>query len=176
MRRHLTAVPRHLPLLLLAATAVLALAGPALAIPTPLPQGAAPYPSALPTAFATLGPGVTPADGAGWLGAASAALGWGAWVLNHWRELGELIALVVALVTAFRTYQWNQLVRLAGDLTFAVATLTNFDNDVKRRLAERELYNKAPAFARAWFTEAQFALAVETGWKLIAKPRLEAKA
>ncbi len=167
---------RHLPLLVLAATAFLALAGPALAIPAPLPQGATPYPSALPTAFATLGPGATlPAD-AGWLGAASAALGWGAWVLAHWRELGELIALIVALVTAIRTYQWNQLVKLAGQLTFSVATLTNFDNDAKRRVAERELYQKAPAIARAWFTEEQFALAVETGWKLIAKPRLEAKA
>lgn len=161
---------RHFPLYLLAACALLAVAGPALAIPSPLPQGAVPYPTAMPTALATLGPGGAPL--AEWAGAVATAIGAGAWVLGHWRELGELLALLVAFVHAARSYQWARLVQLAGQLTFALATLTNFDNDAKRRVAETDLYQKAGPIARSLFSEEQFALAIETGWKLIAKPRL----
>ena len=46
------------------------------------------------------------------------------------------------------------------------------DDAKKRDAAEATLYRNAGPVARVLFTEAQFKLAVETGYKLIAKPRL----
>lgn len=148
----------------LATLALLALANVAFAIPTPAD------PSALPTALAT----AAPAAAFNVTATLAATLAWGSWVMGHWQALGELLALVVAGYHAVRAHQWNQLVSIAGRVTYNLATLTNYDDAAKRRAAISKLYEAAGPLARALFSEAQFALAVETGWKLVAKPQVEA--
>lgn len=155
--------------LLLAALALVVVALPALAIPAPglSPPAVA---SLAPLAAATAAPVVATVS------AFAAALGWGTWVLGHWQDIGALMALAVAFYQAVRAHQWAKLTALAGELTFAIATLTNFDNDQKRRMAETELYSKAGAVAHGLFSEQQFSTALEYGYKLIAKPKLGQKA
>lgn len=161
----------------LTAVAVLALAQVAFAIPTPLgsPSVLATFMPVLPPA---VGPSAVPSAAPIFaIGAAvGAALGWGAWVLTHWQTLGELIAALVALYAAVRAHQWTKLTELAGLVAFNLATLTDWTNEAKRKEGVTRLYAAAGPIARLLFTEAQFALALETGWKLIAKPQLAGKA
>jgi hypothetical protein len=96
----------------------------------------------------------------------------GIWALNHWKELGELIIAVVAFYNVIRAHQWDRLVVTAGDLAYDAANLAGLDKTDKQKHVAGQLYALANPLARKLFSEAQFAMAVETGWKLIAKPRM----
>lgn len=105
-------------------------------------------------------------------GMATTALGFGGWVLANWQQIGELIAALAAIYWAIRNHQWDRLVKEAGRLAYDVAMLTDLDNTQKRELVAGELYALAGPVARKLFTRAHFGMAVEMGWKLIAKPAL----
>lgn len=155
----------------LAIVAMLSLTQVALAIPPPAIATPVP-PTATLLYLPSAAPSAAPAFAV--VAAVGMAFGWGAWVLAHWQAIGELLAALVAIYTAVKTHQWGRLVAEAGRVTFNLATLTNLDGDQKRAEAEKKLYANAGPIARALFTEAQFMLAVETGYKLIAKPQLKA--
>lgn len=103
-------------------------------------------------------------------------INWGAWVLAHWLDIGNVVGGLVAFYFALRARQWDKLLALAGKLALDVAKVTELDNATKRALVANELYAAAGATARKLFTKAQFEMAVEMGWKLIAKPQLGDKA
>jgi hypothetical protein len=98
----------------------------------------------------------------------------GGWVLANWFDIGQVIGSLVAIFIALKTRQWNRLIALAGKLAYDVALLTDLDNAQKRVLVANELYAAAGVTARKLFSKEQFELAVEMGWKLIAKPQLQA--
>ena len=106
--------------------------------------------------------------------ALTGAFNFGGWVLANWLLIGQVVATLVAAYVAIREHQWNRLIVLAGKLAFDVATLTELDKKAKRDVVAAELYNLAGPVARKLFTQAQFSMAVEMGWKLIAKPSLPA--
>lgn len=98
-----------------------------------------------------------------------------AWVLAHWLQIGEVVAALVAIYWAIRNHQWNRIIDLAGELAYDVALLTEFDKAKKREVVTNELYAMAGPVARRLFTREQFGLAVEMGWKLIAKPKVQSE-
>jgi len=93
-------------------------------------------------------------------------------LFNHWEALAGIMALLGQAYMAVRAKQWDKLVQLAGQLAFEAAKLTGLDDPGKRELVEGQLYDKAGSIARLLFTREQFRLAVETGYKLIAKPKM----
>jgi hypothetical protein len=95
-------------------------------------------------------------------------------LLAHWQDLGTLLATLVAMYAAFRQHQWDKLVQLAGGIAFNVATLTNLDNAAKRKEVEDRLYTATPVWMHLLFGQAQFEMACEAGWQLIAKPKTAA--
>lgn len=99
----------------------------------------------------------------------------GGWVLAHWLDIGNVIAGFVAIYFALRARQWDKLIGLAGKLALDVAKVTELDNAAKRALVANELYAAAGVTARKLFTKEQFELAVEMGWKLIAKPQISGR-
>lgn len=93
------------------------------------------------------------------------------YLLAHWQDLGTLLATLVAIYAAFRQHQWDKLLQLAGGIAFNVATLTNLDNAAKRKEVEDRLYQATPVWMHLLFGQAQFEMACEAGWQLIAKPK-----
>lgn len=166
MRRYFTG------LLLCLGLVLVALALPAHALPAPVHAAVTAAPHALPSA--TPAPVTAAMPSALQVLTSTAAAG--GWVLMHWQGLGALISLLVAAYAAIRQRQWEALVALAGQITLNVATLSGFDNAKKRQEAEDRLYTMATPLMRELFSKEQFEHAVETGYQLITKPKLQATA
>ena len=99
----------------------------------------------------------------------------GMWILNHWKEIGEVVIAFIALYNVVRAHQWERLVVTAGELAYDAAKLAGLDERDKQKHVAGQLFALAGPFARKLFTEEQFLMAVESGWKLIAKPRVTAE-
>jgi hypothetical protein len=93
------------------------------------------------------------------------------WVLSNMVGIGTVSGSVLALYNAVRAHQWDRLVQLAGNVAFNVATLANMDNATKRKAVEERVYAAAGPLARNMFSQAQFEVALESGYQLIAKPK-----
>lgn len=142
--------------------------------PTPLPsvlEVVSPA-SPLPVAVASPAPAFSFPDP---LTIALTAAGWGAWVLAHWMQLGELLGILVAAYFAVRAHQWDKLLALAGPITLNLAGLSGYDNPTKRKVAVERLYRDANPLMRKLFTLERFEQAVETAYLTITKPKLTVK-
>lgn len=98
----------------------------------------------------------------------------GNWLGANWVTLGTMLGSVFGIYTAVRQSQWDQLVKLAGDLAFNVATLSGLDDAAKRKQVEDRLYANAGPMAHLLFSQEKFELAIEMGYQLIAKPKTAA--
>lgn len=151
--------------------AIAVFCGSAFAIPAP----ATPLPTELASVAAA-----TPAPAPGFslpnpMTVLTTAAGWGAWVLSHWLQLGELLGFLVAAYYALRARQWDKLVALAAPITASLAALSGYDNAGKRKVAVDKLYAKSNPLMRRLFSLEQFELAVETAYQMLTKPKLAVK-
>lgn len=96
-------------------------------------------------------------------------------ILANWQTLANIALGLVLLFQAVKGHYWDQVIRVAGQLAYEAATLAGLDKEDRRKYVAQNLYALAPLFARKVFTAEQFELAVEMGYKLIAKPRLQAE-
>lgn len=75
---------------------------------------------------------------------------WGQWVMSHWRELGELLMLLVIVVQAIRGHRWATLLTLAAQLAYKAGDLADLEDPAKRKAAAAELYKvvSSPLFKK----------------------------